>query len=476
MASTAERTKTLGRPLGICVLLIFAHRLLIPVCRAGQTITASPTQNLQSLVNTYPAGTTFSLSPGIYRLQTVVPQNYDSFVGQTGAVLSGAALLTSFRQSGANWTSHAQVAQASSYPGVCNSSSPACAYPEDLFFDNAPKARVTSLSLVGPGNWFLDYSTGTVYMGDNPSGHTVEISLVQYAFTGASTNVTISNLTIEKYACLAGNGALDGSESTYWAIGGNQIQFNHGAGIRTGNGIYIYNNSIDNNGQLGIGGGGAGILVQSNQIYSNNYSGYSYYWEAGGVKISSAQNVTYRYNFSHNNGGPVFWLDVDCQQVICEGNQSTGNMEAGIFSEFGNNVSIFNNYVWNDGFNPDGTGIRWGAGILTTDSTYVSVYFNSVSNCMNGIGAILAQRGNSPNGMPYILQNVDVNSNTITQNTGLAAGIVLEGSGYDNSVYTSWNNVFKYNNYTLTNPNGLYFYWMDQQLTFNDFNSMIYGS
>ena len=102
-------------------------------------------------------------------------------------------------------------------------------------------------------------------------------------------------------------------------MGGNQIEYNHGTGIRTYNGMYIYNNIVNNNGKLGIGGYGIGILLQNNQVYSNNYAGYSYYWEAGGVKFSYSQNVTFRYNYSHDNGGPGFWADVNCQQVVCEG-------------------------------------------------------------------------------------------------------------------------------------------------------------
>ena len=133
-----------------------------------------------------PASTTFSLAPGIHRLQSVVPKSGDAFVGQTGAILSGAALLTSFTQSGSYWTAHVTVTQAASYPGKCNSSSPACIYPEDLFFNNVPKTRVTSLSSVGPGKWYLNYSTGTAYMGDNPAGYTVEMSELRYAFTGGS--------------------------------------------------------------------------------------------------------------------------------------------------------------------------------------------------------------------------------------------------------------------------------------------------
>ncbi len=156
-----------------------------PNCWAQQTVTVSPGDNLQALVNQYPSSTTFSFSPGIYRLQSIVPQSYDSFVGQSGAILSGAALLTSFTQNGSYWTAQVSVTQAASYPGQCKSTSPACIYPEDLFFNNVPKNRVASLAAVGPGYWYLDYSTGTVYMGDSPWGSTVELSELPYAFTGA---------------------------------------------------------------------------------------------------------------------------------------------------------------------------------------------------------------------------------------------------------------------------------------------------
>lgn len=181
-----------------------------PNCWAGQTVNVNTGDNLQVLVNQYPPSTTFSLAPGIHRLQSVVPQSGDSFVGQTGAVLSGAALLTNFVLNGSYWVSHVQVTQASSYRGQCNSAHPACALPEDLFFDNIPKSRVTSLSAVKPGSWYLDYPTGNAYMADAPWGHTVEISLLPYAFGGDAAVVVVSNLAIEKYACVAGNGAIGG--------------------------------------------------------------------------------------------------------------------------------------------------------------------------------------------------------------------------------------------------------------------------
>ena len=444
----------------------FAHS---SICWAA-TINVATTDNLQTLVNNNPGSTTFSLAPGIHRLQSVVPKSGNAFVGQTGAILSGAALLTSFTHSGSYWTAHVTVTQAASYPGECNASSPACIYPEDLFFNSVPKTRVTSLSSVGPGKWYLNYSTGTAYMGDNPAGNTVEISELRYAFTGGAASVSISNLIIEKYACLGASGAIDGAAgSSGWAIEYNEVRYNHGRGITTGNGMWIYENLAHHNGQLGIGGGGMNFTVQSNKIYNNNFAGYSYYWEAGGAKFCNAITVFVRYNYSYNNGGPGLWNDINSEGVTYDENETFGNIEAGILSEISTNITVSGNYIFNDGFNPSGTAPWWGAGIMVVDSNTVSVYSNTVVNCMNGIAGVMESRGDAPNGQPYELQNVSVEGNTITQATGTAAGIVIDGSGISNAVFTSMNNVFLDNTYILGTAGGDYLYWMGEPMTLASF-------
>jgi len=374
--------------------------------------------------------------------------------------------LTTFSQSGAYWISYANVTKAPSYrgQGECDAAHPACAFPEDLFFDNQLKTRAATLASVGPGCWYLDYSTGTVYMGDNPSGHTVEISLLGYAFTGGAVAVNISNLIIEKYACTAGNGAVNGAAgSSYWAIESNEVRFNHGIGIQTGDVMYVHGNKVHHNGQLGMGGGGTNALIQNNEISFNNASGYSFYWEAGGTKFANIHNLRFRYNSSHDNSGPGFWIDVDSQDILCTENAFSRDLEAGILSELSTNVTISLNYIWDAGFNPDGSSLWWGAGILIVNSSNVSVYFNTLTHCMNGIGGIYQNRGNAPDGQPYLLQGVHVNSNTITQATGMAAGIAV-GSEVDNAVYTSWDNQFQPNTYILSNPSANYFFWLGKPL------------
>jgi hypothetical protein len=462
----------LGKARKIAILAACCAALLGPSALAGQTVPVSPWENLQALVNEYPQGTTFTLASGVHRYQSVVPKNNDAFIGETGAILSGAAVLGNFGKSGSTWTSQVQVTEASSYRGQCQAAYPACAYSEDLFFDSVPKTRVASLALVGPGKWYLNYQTGTVYMGDNPAGQTVEISILGYAFTGSATSVTISNLIIEKYATQAGSGAVDGSAGSLgWTVEGSEVRHNHGMGIRSGNGMWIHNNTVHDNGQLGLGGGGSNITVQSNQIYLNNYAGYDYGWEAGGVKFAWVQNLSVQYNYSHDNQGPGFWTDLDSQYVLYDENEASNNKVAGILHEVSYDANITGNYIFDDGFTPQGSNLWYGAGILIVNSSNVTVQDNTVLNCMDGIGGIMTNRGNNPSGQPYLLQNLNVINNTITQTTGTAAGIVV-GGGYDNSVYTSWNNHFQNNTFNLSQPATYdYFFWLNQPWTLATWNN-----
>jgi hypothetical protein len=362
------------------------------------------------------------------------------------------------------------ITQAASYRGECRAEFPACMYPEDLFYDSQPFTRVGSLSLVGPDKWYFDYGTSTAYIGTDPTGHVIEISALRSAFSGTASNVTIRNLVIEKYASIAGYGAINaisasGGPSSGWIVDGDEIRFNHGMGLRISNAMQVTNNRIHHNGQMGLGGSGGGVLIENNEIYNNNFAGYNWGWEAGGTKFSFSKNLTIRGNYSHDNRGPGLWTDINNDYVLYENNRTTGNLVAGIIHEISFHATIRNNQITNDGTSLSGTSIWYGSGISISNSSDVEVYGNVVTNCATGIGGIQMERGLGPSGAPYTLKNLNVHDNTVTQQTSYAAGIV-KGSIFDNSVYTSWGNTFRNNTFTLSDPSGKYFYWMGQQWTY----------
>lgn len=441
-------------------------------------VSLSPGDDIQAAVNSNSTGTTFTLAPGVYRMQTVVPKDGDAFSGQQGATLVGASIIgaSSWKQNSSGvWAAQVSgIAPLPSYRGECDKQHPACEYPEDLFLDSRPLTRVASLSLVGTGKWYLDYSTDKAYVGSDPSGHTVEISLAHAAFWGSASNVAIKGLAIEKYASVAGKGAINavasldgyGPVGTGWVVESNDVYLNHGAGIHASDGMTVRNNKIHDNGQMGLAGSGSNILVQGNEVYKNNFAGYSFDWEGGGIKFAAfSTHVTLDGNYVHDNKGPGLHGDISCNYFIFENNHTAHNEGSGIHYEISYHGVIRNNLIENDGFSPEGTSFWYGGGILVSNSSDVEVYGNTVKDCLNGIGGTQTDRGvDSKTGLPYALKNLYVHNNTISQQTGIAAGIVV-GSAFDNSVYTSWGNHFTDNTYNLSDSNYSYFYWLDQKWT-----------
>lgn len=436
-----------------------------PIVRSvpGGAVELSPGDDVQAAVNSHGNGTTFYLHNGTYRLQSVNVKDGDTFTGETttGAVMSGARVLTGWTASGSNWFVGGQTQQGDNVPGscCCKGDHPRCSYPEDLFMDNAPLFHVANLGDLGPGKWYFDYGADRIYMRDNPSGHTMETSVSSFAFYGQADNVTIQNLTVEKYANPAQNGAIlcaqienRAPQGHNWVVKDNIVRLNHGSAVFASDRMQILRNKIFKNGQMGLSGDGDAVLVQDNEISFNNFAGYDPGWEAGGTKFVGSTNIVMRGNYSHDNIGSGLWLDFNNSSFLIENNHTQNNMLYGITQEIGQNGIIRNNLVENEGSNPGApsNAMWYSGGIVVSASPGVEVYGNTVKNSVNGIGAIQADRGGG-----FLVKNLSVHDNTIVQNGGVAAGIIDSTNGQVFSF--DWNNHFQHNTYTLTG--GAAFAW-----------------
>ena len=458
------------------IALIFSTLVfstLLPAWAAE--VIVKPGDNIQAMVQKSPPRTTFRFRPGTYRLQSILPREGDSFIGEPGAILSGAQLVTGFKRQGRFWVANVH-AERSEKKGECAEDSPGCLLPEDLFIEDQPLHHHPNLEEVTPGKWHMDYDNDQLYMADDPTGRKVEISLSRHAFYGAVKNVTVKGLIVEKYANTAQAGAIQcGADPAPlgdgWVLEDNEIRFNHGTGIRLCHNIRVLQNNIHDNGQMGIAGSGRNILVEGNEIAHNNYAGYQFAWEAGGTKFVFTEGLIVRNNYSHDNNGPGLWTDIDNVNALYENNRTRNNKGAGIFHEISFDAVIRNNTLEEDGYNPHGNGPWWGAGIRISASSNVEVYGNTVTNCMNGIVLMQPKRGSSKQkGVPYVLRNVSVHDNVITQRDNLAVAVVADQS-FGNSTFS--NNIhFSHNTYRLADPRGKYFEWMHTRRNQNDWRSL----
>jgi hypothetical protein len=422
-----------------------------------------PGQNIQTQIDSFAEGTVFRLKAGVHRLTApLLPRNSQQFVGEAGAIISGARVLTAFSKTGSAWSIGGQ-SQEGSGGGECRSTSPRCMRPEDVFINDVRMQHVGSLSAGGPGKWYFDYGADTIYIWDDPTGKRVETSVTPLAFGGSASNVTISGLVIEKFASPAQNGAVKGG--TGWRIDGNEIRFNHGIGLHMASGRRVVNNYIHHNGQMGIGGASADALVENNEIAYNNTAGYNDFWEAGGTKFVYSNNLTIRNNFVHHNDGPGLWTDIDNIDVLYEGNRVEDNGRSGIFHEISYRAIIRRNTIKRNGTNKPYPYWIEGAGIQITDSTDVEVYENVLEDNWQGIAALNENRGTGRYG-PWTLKNLWVHHNQVTSllSTGGAGrtGVVQTSGG--SAAFTNQNNRFDSNVYRLGSlPQ--YFLWLDADRT-----------
>jgi len=419
--------------------------LIVPAAIAGATVTLKPTDDIQAKVKAYPAGTAFILTAGIYRNQSVVPKQGDSFTGQGDVRLTGSIVLTPKEDSGTKlWV--ASATPDNTVRGTCQAAHPLCAYSQDLFIGGALQTPVASKSDLGKGKWYFDRSAGKVYIPNNPGSAVVEIGSAKFAFAGPVSGVTIKNMMIQKYAGYGQFGAI-GQTGTGpgWTVDNVEVRYNHGAGIKLGSSSKLTNSFIHNNGELGISLQGTNSQAINNEISWNNYAGFAFSWESGGGKFSSTTNLLLQKNFVHDNYGPGLWGDTNNVNMTYDGNTVVHNESSGIQHELSFSAVIKNNVLSGNGYLP--ANWLWNGQILIENSSNVQIYDNTVevpASGANGISIINQNRGSGVMGK-WISENNTVHDNSVTYlGTGGGSGMVN-----DTGSHPTLGNSFNSNHYYM---------------------------
>ncbi|MBA3684569.1 MAG: right-handed parallel beta-helix repeat-containing protein [Planctomycetes bacterium] len=452
---------------------------------AAATVEVPVGANIQEVVNANPEGTTFRIKRGLHRLQEITPKHGQVFVGEVGAVLSGARLLTSFQREGEYWVATGQTQQGQ----VHGDGAPGCPYPEDLFFDDQPLEHVRSLAEVVAGKWFFDYAADKIYFRDDHAGRRVETGVARRAFGGSANDVVIRNLTIEKYAIPGQMGAIgDQIPGDRWVIEGCETRLNHGLGIVLGNGGRAIACYAHDNGHTGIGSRGAFAfdqcndqLVEATEISGNNYAKFVWGWSAGGAKFAMTKNLVFRGNNVHSNGGPGLWTDISCRDTTYEDNLIWENEQSGIMHEISYAAVIRRNRVLRNckQLDPDQTWM-YGAQIHVSISQDTEVYDNDIEVAASGGTGITVSQQDRPAHDPRVFgdllaKNVRVHHNTMIfrgtrGHTGLAQDLRDNPAGSE-AVFASQGNSFDWNTYISPSLADRHWAWMNGNRNWNDFRA-----
>jgi len=445
---------------------------ILPSTPPADAVILQPGDDAATKVNEAPAHTTFYFNAGTFRLVSITPKDGDIFIGASGAVLSGAKLIASFGRSGSYYTADRQK-QNGNGPGFCDPEHPECTHTSDLFIDNVPLTQVNALSLVTSGKFYFDHTNYTIYLADDPSGHTVETSSIPAAFNGSARGVRIQNLVVEKYASPAQQGAIN-CQGSAWLLDHLEVTLNHGYGARLTAGSVIQYSYVHDNGEMGIGGGGtSGLVAQYNQLSGNNYAGYNCDWECGGAKWGAVSHSIFRSNFVTANLGKNavgLWCDVGCSDITFGNNLVTNNPGAGILYEISCFGAFTNNISTGNGFGS--AGWYWGGGIQISASHDVVITGSTLIDNFNGITGVNQNRGaQSPCGDTIISNmRVENNSTTTSARSNSAAALVTD-AGFDEIFSAANNNHYENNTYRLNPRTKTWFAWKGESDTVDQWKS-----
>lgn len=449
------------------------HHLPIHQYLSGTTVTNLTTaSNIQTALTAGATGAVFLLAAGTYRPTTnytattgIVPKQDQTVYFAYGAVLSGAAVLSSWTTSGSDFfatrASGTAAAAAPDNPGDGNRCAiTGCENRHDVFYDGAPLVRVASQAALGTGKFWEDFTNNRVYIRDTPTGHTVEQAVATFLVHPTASGVKVRNGTLQMAANAAQVAAveMDGANGLVEAC---EVRYNHGHAIGSnGNNTVVRRNKIHHQMQMGAGGEGDDCLWEYNEINHNNRDGsYDAGWEAGGTKWALCDRLTLRGNWSHHNKGIGLWCDINLGAVVYEDNYVNDNDLWGIFYEIaygevtsgdGLKTHIRRNICDNNGtFN--GSQGFWDTGqIVVSASRDVEVYQNTVRG-WDGIGCTAQLRTDHTDARgAHQVRNVHVYDNDIesTYTSGLdgwgnAAGIKTDDTvNQDPEVWTTQGNQF----------------------------------
>jgi parallel beta-helix repeat protein len=395
-------------------------------------------ESLQALVDATPPGATLHVPPCIYR-ESVVVRRPITLLAAPGAEIRGSDVWTSWERRGAFWV----AGPLPSFPahGTCRPGTDRCKHAEQVFVDG----RRLELASGDPrSGQFAISDLRDVILGDDPTGHVIEVTTRTRWVDVQANDVTIEGFRMRHAAVDAQNGAIqpDGTVSRL-AVIDCVLSDAHGSlvSIQGGSGHRVIGNVLFHGGQLGIhlgGEGASGVHIEANEIFENNVDDFDPSWEAGGIKGSLQADALIADNVVFSNHGSGIWCDNDCRDAVIDGNRVHDNERAGISYEISDGGRISDNTVWGNGVGARG----WvgGAGILCNVCAHTEISGNVVAWNRHGI-AVQSQDRQDPR---HRAVGIHVHDNTI---------ITAAMPGGDPSVALGWVQDFNGPLYDQTSDN-----------------------
>ncbi|UYZ62501.1 right-handed parallel beta-helix repeat-containing protein [Hymenobacter weizhouensis] len=322
-----------------------------------------------------------------------------------------------------NWTY--QLPRDPDGASIDQANAPLAGYTDMVYLNGNRLVQVATKAEVGPGKFYVDYGTQQLYLGDNPSGKTVEATAYKRGMSVVKnpansfdpSGSVVRGLGFAHFA-EAGLGIGDQDvtveDCTFAWNGQNGLVF---FGQNNPSGAVLRYNRFAYNGMAGASGGRANnALVAHNRFDHNNVENFNRFWSAAGFKLTTSDNVVLRDNVAEDNNSTGFWLDVDCRNATIIRNTARRNTAFGIFFEVSRGALIASNLS-----------VGNSTGIAVSNSRDARLYNNTLVS--NGRALLVNEGDRTPSaaekarGADYRTRGTVLKNNLIAKVTGSTAVI-----------------------------------------------------
>jgi trimeric autotransporter adhesin len=253
-----------------------------------------------------------------------------------------------------------------------NPAYPMASHPDQVWINGSPVAQVATRAQVGPGKFYVDYSTHELVLGSDPTGQQVRASdLGGAALTATAPGTVIRGIGFMRFATSVPNiGTLRmwGSHVTAENV---IVQYNANQGIAlTGTGITFRKVTSSDNGLAGFSGGKSdGLVLDRVRAERDNSEHFNAAPVAAGIKMSTSRGVLIENSVFSKNYANGIWFDVSCYDVKLINNDVIGNTDDGVIWELSEKLYMVNNRLIDNG----------GQGLFFLDAGLANIWNNTIT-------------------------------------------------------------------------------------------------
>lgn len=354
---------------------------------------ASPYRTILKAVQVASSGRKIVIRAGTYRetLNTISKQVFLQPYPNEQVWISGSDVVSSWTSVGGGmwrsdgWTTKFCQVAACHVASTIDSSYPNSKYPDMMFIDGTPLTQLDGAA-AGPdcggvtvtaSSFCVDYTTNQLFIGQDPSGKTVEATSRQFAINfggGASTadGSMVRGLGFKHFGANSTFSGVTGApsrpsivnlspERSNMTFENNVFMYSAGSGLTIqGNNHTIKGNVFARNANIGLHANLANnITVDANTMSENNYE---HFLMSGGSAAASGSKITnslvgsFVNNIIEDNYGNGFWCDLGCKDFTIAKNIIRRNSLRGLFYEVSGAALITSNVVYDNA--SDGISVR----------------------------------------------------------------------------------------------------------------------